>query len=94
MLICQLDTTPEKRDELNMAQANRVAKLFCHSVYYNGVKRTKERLLDILVEDDKLADASISALRRMAIELPNYFRWYWVPFHPKRRLIKILVQRR
>lgn len=90
MNICIADDTNAPGDELNIAQANKIAKIFLTELAQYGWFITKNTIhLDMVLDCE---DISADKLERARIYLLSEFSWYWLPFSNSRRKYKNLVK--
>jgi len=87
--ICELDATAAPNDEVNIAQANRIAKLFVRSMNNRGWGVTRFCFANDLSVAGECTP--VQALR-ITKALCKEFNWYGVPFTEHRRIIKNLVK--
>ena len=93
--ICLWDDTPELFDEVNITQANRIAKVFLTMLYaYGYFGLTREKLMIALLNDSKIKGTfGLGTAKRVSELLLNKFKFYWFPFSLHRwqlsRIIKM-----
>ena len=87
--ICNIDDTEVEGDEVNIVQAQRVAKIYCNMLHAYG-KDLDMSILKYEIWDDKKLSLSITASKRLSGMLMREFRWKAFTFNQWRisKLIK------
>ena len=91
--ICLWDDTPELLDEVNIGQANRIAKIFLAYLNAYGILNLSEEFLALnIVQDSKLSGkVGLSTAKRISKLLLYKFRFHWFPLSLQRwKLSRIL----